>query len=540
MITPAGTRLLLSCAACLVASAPAAVDAGRSADGDLGASAWQHVRVLADDRMEGRRAGTVGHRRAAEYVAAAFERTGLEPGAGSGFFESVALLERTIDERASSLALVRGDTITSLTLGEDAYFSLQGDSADALEAPLVFAGYGLQIPEFGIDELQDLDLAGKVVVAFMGGPSTIPGAALAHYGSAAERWRRYQAAGAIGTILVRNPVGADLPWERLSQLRLEPYLKLADPALDEFRGEQLHVIVNPANAGKLFAGAPFAYEELLARVQRGEALPRGSLPVRVLARIQTRQTRRTSENVIGLLPGSNPELRPETVVLSAHLDHLGVGSSDAPDRIFNGAMDNASGVGALIEVAHRLRSGGSAPSRTIAFVAVTAEESGELGSRYYVTRALQRRVHIVADVNSDMVLPLFALERLIVFGLEESDLADDVRAVAAPLSILVQGDPEPQRNRFIRSDQYSFIRRGIPSIALKFGFEPDSPQAAVEREWFATRYHAPADDPSQPVDLAAFGRYVRLLEQLARRIAERPEPPAWIPSSIFAAPPDGA
>jgi Zn-dependent M28 family amino/carboxypeptidase len=150
-----------------------------------------------------------------------------------------------------------------------------------------------------------------------------------------------------------------------------------------------------------------------------------------------------------------------------------------------------------------------------------------------VTRAAAARSKIVANLNSDMFLPLFPLERLIVFGLEESDLADDVRAAAAPLSVIVQTDPEPLRNRFIRSDQYSFIRFGIPSLALKLGFEPGSQQAAIEREWFAKRYHAPSDDLTQPVDLGAAGRYVELLGALAKRVADRPERPAWRATSVF-------
>jgi len=534
MIVAAATRIRLGpCATLLLALAAAGPTATRASDVEMGAQAWEHVRKLADDAMEGRRAGSAGHRRAADYVAAEFRRIGLEPGAATGFFEPVALRERVIDEDQSGLALVRDDAIESLVLGDDAYLSLYGEPARALDAALVFAGYGLQIPDYGIDELAGLDLAGKVVVAFSAAPSTIPGAVQAHFGSAVQRWQRYRDAGAVGVMMIRNPFSADLPWERLTRLRLEPYMELSDPAMEEFAGQQLRVTVNPAHAGKLFAGAPFDYEELLEHVRKGETLPRGELPVRIQARIRASEQSRRSQNVIGLLPGSDARLREETVVLSAHLDHLGIAMTDGADRIFNGAMDNASGVAALIEVARRLRASREPLARSVAFAAVTGEEAGQLGSRYYVRRATDRGVRIVANVNSDMFLPLFPLERLIVFGLEESNLADAVRAAAAPLAITVQSDPEPLRNRFIRSDQYSFIRSGIPSLALKFGFELDSPQAAIEREWFKTRYHSPSDDLSQPVDLAAFGRYVRLLEGLARQVADRPEPPSWYPTSVF-------
>jgi len=173
------------------------------------------------------------------------------------------------------------------------------------------------------------------------------------------------------------------------------------------------------------------------------------------------------------------------------------------------------------------------PRRTILFVAVTAEESGLLGSRAFVTRAQREHLRIVADLNTDMFLPLYPLKQLVVFGLEESELGEDAQAVAAELQIKVQPDPQPLRNRFIRSDQYSFIRAGIPSLAMKVGFDANSPEAQIEREWFADRYHAPADAPDQPVDLGAIGAYEEVLKRLAMRIADRKQPPQWHPSSVF-------
>jgi hypothetical protein len=520
--------------ALLLASSGGSAGTQAPADGPVrGAQVWEHVRVLADDATEGRRAGSEGHRRAADYVAEQFRRAGLAPGWNDKYLQPVELLERRIDEPASSLALVRGATVEPRTLGEDALLSLRGNFAPAVEAPLVFAGYGLRIPEHHVDELTGLDLRGKVVVAFLAAPVHVPGAVQAHNGSPVERWKRYRAAGAVGVVFILNPFSMDLPWKRTSLMRLEPYMSLADPALDEFQGQKLWVVVNPARGERFFAGSGHSYPDLLNKVRDGAELPRGDLPARVRARITATATSRTSQNVVGVLRGSDRRLREEAVVLSAHLDHLGVGGADPQDRIFNGAMDNASGVATLIEVARSLRASRHRPRRSIAFVAVTAEETGLLGSRYYVTRAAAARSKIVANLNSDMFLPLFPLERLIVFGLEESDLADDVRAAAAPLSVIVQTDPEPLRNRFIRSDQYSFIRFGIPSLALKLGFEPGSPQAAIELEWFAKRYHAPSDDLSQPVDLGAAGRYVELLETLARRVADRSRRPAWRASSAF-------
>ena len=219
-------------------------------------------------------------------------------------------------------------------------------------------------------------------------------------------------------------------------------------------------------------------------------------------------------------------------MLSAHLDHVGVGEPVAGDRIYNGMMDNASGVAAILEVAARLRESGHRPARSIVFAAVTAEELGELGSRYFVEHPPEG-LRIVADVNTDMFLPLFPLRTLMVLGLDESDLAGDIRAVARDLHLAIQGDPEPQRNRFTRSDQYSFVRAGVPALAMKVGYDMNTPEAAIAQQWTAERYHAPSDDVNQPVDMKAAIDFVNVIHQLALRIANRTGRPNWNDSSFF-------
>jgi Zn-dependent M28 family amino/carboxypeptidase len=240
-----------------------------------------------------------------------------------------------------------------------------------------------------------------------------------------------------------------------------------------------------------------------------------------------------SQNVAGILRGSDPRLKNQFVVLSAHLDHLGVGEPINGDRIYNGAMDNASGVAAILAVATALHDSDARPARSILFLTVTGEEKGELGSRYFAAHPTVPASAIVANVNTDMFLPLFPLKELMVLGLDESDLGADIRAVANELGVGVQADPEPQRNRFIRSDQYSFIKAGIPALAMKVGYEPNTPQAEIARKWTAERYHAPSDDLNQPIDRAAAGRFVNVLRTLAVRIANRPDRPKWNKDSFF-------
>jgi Zn-dependent M28 family amino/carboxypeptidase len=507
--------LLLSAATTLPAQAPAA-------------RWWSHVAYLADDRMKGRETGSPEHREAAEYIARHFKEAGLKPGGTNGYFQPVPFRSRKIVENKSSLALVRGGTASPVVLGDEATFSMRIEPAPHVEAPLVFAGYGLQVPEAKHDDLAGLDLKGKVVLLLTGGPSAIPGPLLAHYQN--TRWAYLKQAGAIGVVSIQNPKGQDIPWERSKLARFLPSMAIADPALDESAGQQLAVTVNPATAEKFFEGSGHTFKELLELSNAGQVLPRFVVPASIRATVAIESTSLTSDNVVGILPGTDPALKNEYVVVSAHLDHIGVGPI-AGDAIYNGAMDNASGVATLIEAAAASAKKGF--KRSVIFLAVTAEEKGLLGSRYYANRPTVPGAALVADLNTDMFLPLFPLHSLVVQGLEESDLAGDLRQVARPLGIEVYSDPEPERNAFTRSDQYSFIRTGVPSISLKVGFKKGSPEHEMVKRWRTERYHAPSDDLAQPIDRQAAEDFNRVYVAALEAIANRPTRPAWNGDSFF-------
>jgi Zn-dependent M28 family amino/carboxypeptidase len=494
---------------------------------------WSHVEALANDGMEGRNTGSPAHKRAAAYVAAQFKQAGLEPAGTDGYIQPVAFKTRTIDESHSSLALVKDGKAESLTLGEDANISLRSDAAATLDAPLVFVGYGMRVPERQFDDLAGQDLTGAVAVYLAGSPSDIPGPLQAHYQSAGERWSALKRAGAVGAISIANPKNMDIPWSRSTLGRLQPSMVLADPALDDAAGQRLAATMNPAHADKLLAGSGHTLGELLALADAGRPLPHFRLPARIKAMVAVNRGEVESQNVAGILRGSDSTRRGEYVVLSAHLDHLGIGGAVNGDTIYNGAMDNASGVAAILEIAQELHESGAKPARSILFVAVTGEEKGELGSRYFAAHPTVPAAAMIANVNIDMFLPLFPLKTLMVLGLDESDLGGDIRAVAHDLSLAVQADPEPQRNRFIRSDQYSFIKAGIPALSMKVGYEAGSPQAEIARKWTAERYHAPSDDLNQPVDRSAADLYVQVVKRLVVRIADRQMRPAWNTTSFF-------
>jgi Zn-dependent M28 family amino/carboxypeptidase len=308
-------------------------------------------------------------------------------------------------------------------------------------------------------------------------------------------------------------------------------MALAESAYDDTAGQQVSITFNPARAERLFAGSGRTLSDIFATAETGTALPRFALPTSIRATVAVEHEAITSDNVAGIVRGSNAALAGEFVVLTAHLDHLGVGAPINGDSIYNGAMDNASGIATLIEAASVVAA--AKPRRSVLFVAVTAEEKGLLGSRYFALNPTVRREGIVANLNIDMFLPLFPMKSLMVLGVAESGLGDDVRAIAQEMGISVQTDPEPQRNRFIRSDQYSFIRDGVPALAFKVGFEADSPEAKLSAEWTRERYHAPSDDLAQPYDRDAAVAFTDLIGRLAVRVANRDERPAWAADSFF-------
>jgi hypothetical protein len=492
---------------------------------------WRHVEVLADDKMEGRDTGSPGHRMAAEYVQQEFERAGLKPGGTQGYMQPVKFRVRTIDEDKSSIELIRAEGIAErVQFGREATISMRVDPKPVVEAGLVFAGYGFAVPEKGYDDLAGLDLKGKLVVYIQGVPEGIPAELSAHYQSAGERWNQLKAAGAIGTIGIPNPKASDIPWARASRSRLLPSMDLADSKYVETAGMLLSMAWNPERADRLFQGTGHTIEKLLALADTKKPLPRFPLDVKLRVKTAVVRGEVESQNVIGVLPGSDPQLSKEFVALSAHLDHVGKTRVIEGDGIHNGAMDNASGIASLIEIAKMLR--GSSLKRSVAFVAVTGEEKGLRGSRYFATNpTLDGRM--VANLNMDMFLPITELKVLRVLGLNESDLGPTFRAAAEANGVPVQGDPRPERNSFIRSDQYSFVREGIPAINAGFGYQLGSPEAEIHKKWLAERYHGVTDDTSQPVFKEDAAKFNRILADFTKRVANQPKTPKWNEDSFF-------
>jgi len=494
---------------------------------------WGHIKVLASDAYEGRLTGSPGYLRAANYVATAFKAAGLTPaGADGGYFQPVKFEVETINAARSIVSLASDQGVETLAVGPDIILSAREVQPAAVSAPLMFIGYGLHLPEVGYDDFADQDLKGKIVVVIGGGPSSLSAAMKSHASSYAFP-RALQAAGAVGFIRIQNPAAMDIPWTRLMALSGQPGMRLADPALQNYHRPIFSASMNPARAELLFARSGHSFQEMLALANAHAPLPRFALGQTLTASVVSEIHGVVSPNVVGVLEGSDPALKAQYVVVSAHLDHLGVGEPIKGDRVYHGAMDNASGVASLIETARSMHAAATPPRRSIVFLAICGEEKGLLGSLAFAEHPTVPKSAIVADVNMDEFLPLFPLRHLLVLGEGESTLGALARAVAQARGLDTLPDPAPDRNIFVRSDQYSFIKTGVPSIALKFQGLPGSPEEKIEKDWNTYRYHSPQDDLTQPVDLAAADAFDAYLVDLVRRVADEDQRPRWNRDSFF-------
>lgn len=499
------------------------------------------MRFLADDLLEGRGTGTRGHEIAARFMASEFEAMGLEAAGENGtYFQSVPLRSIRPEAGHTTMSIVRGGKEQELLFGRD--FLTAGDpgrTETSVEAPVVYAGFGATAPEQEYDDYAGVDAKGKIVAYSYGAPSRFESTMRAHYSATAVKAANAAAHGAKGMILLDNP-DLELLYsfkDRVSDLAF-PFLRWLDMQgrpndfFPELRG-----IVNLSMEGtaKLLEQAGKSPEEIQAAAQQGK--PQSfALPSTVKMKIVSKHEALKSPNVVARLKGSDPKLRDEYVVYSAHLDHLGIGEPINGDKIYNGALDNASGSAALLEIARAYSRMKTRPRRSILFASVTGEEEGLLGSDYFAHNPTVPKEDLVANINMDGAALLWPIEDMIARGSEHSTIIGDAREAAARLGLGVSPDPYPEQVLFIRTDQYSFVRQGVPSVSLSPGKKSSDPKIKpdeIRRAYLATRYHKPQDDMSQAFFFesgAKFARYALLLGYL---IAEKTEKPAWNLGDFF-------
>ena len=495
-----------------------------------------HVAFLASDAMRGRDTGSNELAVAEQYVAAQMLAAGLKPGGPNGaWLQPVPLVSyRAADH--GSMVLTRGGAETPLEWGKDYLARPNPRQPDvSLSGQIVFAGYGVIDKASRNDAYKGLDVKGKIVAVLRDAPHDLPSEVRAHYSQIEEQARFAAERGAIGILFIEGATRHSVfPFEATVGYWNANAMTWADPdGKAHAAGPSVPSLgyVSMAGAEKLFAGAKIKWADVLAADKASKPLPTGALAATVAATARTEIKTLGANNVVGLLEGSDPALKGEYVVISAHLDHVGVGKPDAKgDTIYNGAMDNAVGTASMLEVARAFTGSGTRPKRSVLFVAVTAEEKGLVGSDYFAANPTVPKASIVADVNLDMPILTFKFEDLVVYGADRTSIGPTVAAVARAEGLELTPDPAPEQASFVRSDHYSFVRAGIPAVSLEPGIK--GPGKAAVDAFLEQHYHQPSDE----IGLIDFGqgvRFVKLNYAIARTLADAGQRPLWNKGDFF-------
>jgi len=504
----------------------------------------QHMSTLADDKLEGRGLGSAGYDGALRYVETTLKSYGVEPaGEGGTFQQRVPLRNSVVVEDKSSMKVTSRAGTRTLAYGVD--YMLGGDQLReqvAIDnAPVAFVGYGVSAPALGYDDYANaVSVEGKVVAYLSGAPPSLPSNERAYFSSGAVKDAEAAKRGAIGTISFTSPDDPRFRWDvsvatskqgSFAWIDAQGQPSRGDPAL---RGS---ASLNHSGVAALFAGAPTPLAEVFAAAaaSRPQAF---DLPTRVSLATSTTHRDIESANLVGRVKGSDPQLQAEHVVYVAHVDHFGRGVAMNGDDIYNGAHDNASGVAVVLEIAHAMTTLPTPPRRSALFLFVTAEERGLLGSDYFARHPTVPRDSLVANLALDMPFLFHPLLDIVPYGAQHSTLLAPVTRAAQHLGIGLAEDPIPEQVLFIRSDHYSFVRQGIPSLFIKSGFKTGDPAldgAKINAAYRRDVYHKPNDDMSQPFDFEAGAAHARLNFLTGWLVAQETARPAWNSGDFFGA-----
>ena len=495
-----------------------------------------HVTFLADDTLDGRGSGTKGYTIAANYVASQFMGMGATPmgdPAQGSFFQQVPLREASLDGQPVLTVTghgksIRFDSTRQLLSGPNA-----AEPKQVVQAPLVFAGFGMDRPDLGLRDYDGLDVKGKIVVLLSGYPKGLNSELGAHL--SADKARMAMQRGAIGILTI--PTKADTarrPWERRVQMSGDPrsnWLQADGTPFLRAPGIRADATLNPDFAAQLFGTGKQSLASVLAEADKAGGKPRG-FALGMTAQLERNSTFRpyTSPNVVAMIPGSDPSVADEYVLMTAHLDHIG-DHGKGEDKINNGAMDNAAGIATMLEVAKALAKDGKRPRRPILFAAVTNEEGGLLGSEYLARNPVTGKGKVVAVVNFDMPILTYRFTDVVAFGAENSTLGPVVAKAASQAGIQLSPDPLPEEGLFTRSDHYRFVQQGIPSVFLMTGHAGPGKQAF--NDFLEKHYHQPSDDLKLPFDWVAGAKFAEVNYTIVRAIANEAELPRWYADSFF-------
>lgn len=501
-----------------------------------------HLTFLADDLLEGRDTGSRGHQIASLYLATEFKKYGLRPAGDDGsYFQSVPLSQAFLEQASPQLqiASTQGEINFSYPKDYIAYASNAHSSA-LLEGEMIFAGYGIVAPELNHDDYANIDVKDKVVVVLSGKPVSFPSEEGAHFGSTAQKKKHAVANGAIGYISISTPLAEKVrPYQSHLNSIHAPKLNYLDDSgqpVDSFPELLNTAYLSEDAARELFANAQQTLDQIYQQLEQ-DITPAGfAIPgtIRLASRSDIKQI--TSPNVAAVLPGSDPTLTDHYVLYSAHSDHIGIAKTVLKDKINNGAMDNASGTSVLLETARMFSQLPTAPKRSILFLAVTAEERGLLGSKYFANYPTVAIENIVANVNLDMPILTYEFADVIAFGANHSDMQKSVSLAAEKVGIELSPDPWPELALFTRSDHYSFVQQGVPSVFLVPGLKSADPEVDGSKQFqtfLQTNYHKPSDDLDQEFNWRAAEKFAEVNFQIGLTLADQDNRPSWNDGDFF-------
>lgn len=547
LLTSIGICLLAACGGADDSTVPesaAEASAGPVAQGLAGisrAGIESHLRYLADDARLGRMTGSPAYDESAAYVAGHFEEIGLEPAGDDGWYQPVPMLANRI--HVDSATLVYHQDIGDGTMRWKEDFVMSGDTVrpeTSIRAEVVFVGFGIHAPELGYSDYDSVDVNGKVIAIFGGAPDSFPHNERAFYSSRLTKAEEAVRRGAVGSVSLRSRVDQGrYSWKRLSEnAGVRPgmsWVNLSGAAANYFPELQGAAVINVPAAEEMFSRAPISFEDALDAADAGTPLST-PLGIEVTLARKTDHETISSPNVVGMLRGSDPELAGEYVVYTAHLDHVGTGVAVDGDTIYNGMYDNAMGVSLLIEAARAFKAMPEPPRRSILFIALTGEERGLVGSDYFAHYPTVPDDSLVANVNLDMPLLLYPLADIVAFGSEHSSLESVIARAVIPEDFVLAPDPVPEEVLFIRSDQYSFVKQGVPSVFLVPGFTSTDPAidgGALFSSHLKTHYHQPSDDMSRPIDWDSAVRFARANVRIGLAVANDAARPSWNEGDFF-------
>ena len=500
-----------------------------------------HLEFLADDLLEGRDTGSKSYEIAANYVATEFKKLGLQPAGEDGYFQRVPFRRGYLNQQTTKAIIGEGDNAVALKYPQDYMMSTLMNSTEAsVSADAVFVGYGLIADKYQHNDYEGLDVNGKIVVILNGRPEAWPSEEGAHLASGKEKAKHAADRGAVGIITLHTPKREKVRSYTSSLNYLgSPSLRWVDKEQNPFGSRKeikAGAYLNLEAGKKLFVNAPQTLEQIFTLDNDNKAIKGFDLKTSVELAASSRHESISSSNVLAVLPGSDPKLKDEYVVFTAHLDHIGLAKDvTTKDRINNGAMDNASGVSILLETA-RILATSEAPRRSILFTVVTGEEKGLLGASYFVNNSTVPLNSMVANVNLDMPVLLYDFADVIAFGANHSSMGSIVESAAGQLDLALSPDPMPEQAIFTRSDHYNFVKKGIPAVFLMTGFTSKTPGedgGKVWGEFFANHYHKPTDSLDLPINYDSAKLFAEVNIRIAMTVANQDDRPYWLEDSFF-------